>query len=74
MSVGFWRAFVLKALYNLPTTRHLLEMLHTQSMLGRLCGWPQRPAIPSEPTFSGAFAAFAGMNLGEKLHAALVQT
>ena len=68
------RAFVVKALYNLPTTRHLLEMLHTQSMLRRICGWPQRHAIPSEPTFSRAFAAFAVMNLGERVHESLVRT
>lgn len=68
------RAFVVKALYNLPTTRHLLEMLHTQSMLRRLCGWQGRADIPSEPTFSRAFAAFARMNLGEKVHQALVAT
>jgi len=68
------RAFVVKALYNAPTTRHLREMLHTQPMLRRLCGWPQRQDIPSEPTFSRAFSAFAAMNLGEKVHQVLVAT
>jgi hypothetical protein len=68
------RAFVVKALYNLPTTRHLLEMLHTQPLLRRLCGWQARSDLPSEPTFSRAFAGFALMNLGEQVHAALVQT
>jgi hypothetical protein len=68
------RAFVVKALYNLPTTRPLLEMLHPQSLVRRLWGWPQRHAIPSEPTFSRALAAFAAMNLGARVHESLVQT
>jgi hypothetical protein len=68
------RAFVVKALYNAPFTRTLIEMLHTQPMLRRLIGWRKRADIPSEPTFSRAFAAFAKMNLGEVVHQALVQT
>jgi len=66
------RAFVVKALYNLPTTVHLLEMLQTQPMLRRICGWRSRSDIPSAPTFSRAFAVFAQMNLGETVHQALV--
>lgn len=68
------RAFVVKALYNAPTTRALLEMLPTQPMLRRLIGWQHRQDIPSEPTFSRAFAAFAALNLGAVVHQALVAT
>lgn len=68
------RAFVVKALYNAPTTRVLREMLHTQPMLRRLIGWQHRQDIPSEPTFSRAFTAFAALNLGEVVHQALVET
>ena len=66
------RAFVAKALYNLPTTDLLIEMLHLQPNLRRLCGWERRSQIPSPATFSRAFAEFAHTKLGDVLHAALV--
>ena len=66
------RAFVVKAIYNLPTTTHLLEMLQTQPMLRRICGWSCRSDVPSAPTFSRAFTAFAQADLGEAAHQALV--
>ena len=67
------RAFVAKAVYNLPTTDLLIEMLHLQPNLRRLCGWERRSQIPSAATFSRAFAEFAHTRLGDVLHAALVQ-
>jgi hypothetical protein len=66
------RAFVAKAVYNLPTTDLLIEMLHLQPNLRRLCGWERRSQIPSPATFSRAFAEFAHTKLGDVLHAALV--
>jgi len=66
------RAFVIKAIYNAPTTQHLLEMLQTQPMLRRICGWANRTDVPSASTFSRAFGDFAQANLGETVHQALV--
>jgi hypothetical protein len=66
------RAFVAKAVYNLPTTDLLIEMLHLQPNLRRLCGWERRSQIPSPATFSRALAEFAQDRLGDMLHAALV--
>lgn len=66
------RAFVVKAIYNAPTTQHLLEMLQTQPMLRRICGWTRRSDVPSAATFSRAFAGFAQANLGETVHQALI--
>jgi hypothetical protein len=66
------RAFVVKAIYNAPTTEHLLEMLHTQPMLRRICGWTSRSDVPSASTFSRAFGDFAQANLGETVHQTLV--
>ena len=40
-------------------------------MLKHLCGWICR--IPSEATFSRAFAEFADSELPSKLHAALIE-
>ena len=68
------RAFVAKAVYNLPTTQLLIESLHLQPSLRRICGFAQRSDIPSAATFSRAFAEFAQQKLGDSVHAALVQT
>lgn len=66
------RAFVAKAAYNLPTTRMLVEMLHTMPNLRMICGFVRKRDIPSESTFSRAFAEFAGNDLGRKVHDALI--
>jgi hypothetical protein len=68
------RAFIAKAVYNLPTTQLLIENLHLQSSLRRLCGFAQRRDIPSSATFSRAFAEFAHQQLADTVHTALVQT
>jgi len=67
------RAFVCKAVYNLETTRQLLERLASDDRLRRLCGWERQSALPSEATFSRAFAEFAQCQLPEQVHAALLE-
>lgn len=66
------RAFLAKAVWDLPTTRHLIDRLGADPVLRRLCGWDRVGAIPSEATFSRAFAEFAASRLAEKMHEALV--
>lgn len=66
------RALVAKAVYNHPHTRATIEALRGSPVLRRLCGFVRRADIPSEATFSRAFAEFARLGLGEKVHAALV--
>ena len=67
------RAFVAKAVFNFPTTRLLIEMLSTDKTLRRLCGWQRAGEVPSEATFSRAFAEFATGALPSRLHEALIQ-
>ena len=67
------RAFVTKAVFNLPTTRLLIEMLSADKTLRRLCGWQRAGEVPSEATFSRAFAEFATSGLPSRLHEALIQ-
>ena len=67
------RAFLAKAVFDLPTTRGLRERLEVDSKLRRLCGWASVRAIPSEATCSRAFAEFAESSLPERLHEALVR-
>jgi hypothetical protein len=66
-------AFLAKAVMDLPTTKALRERLQVDGVLRRLCGWERQIDIPSESTFSRAFATFAQTELLDQLHAALVQ-
>ncbi|MBU4154003.1 MAG: transposase [Proteobacteria bacterium] len=66
------RAFVAKALYRHPTTSDLIRALKSAENLRRLCGFVTPKAIPSESTFSRAFAEFAASSLGRRVHDALV--
>src|ERR1700712_4213621 len=53
------RAFVAKAVFNFPTTRLLITLLASDKTLRQLCGWQRASDVPSEATFSRAFAEFA---------------
>jgi hypothetical protein len=67
------RAFMAKAVLNLPDTRSLIDYLHESPAVRRLCGWNRRGEIPSEATFSRAFAEFAAIDLPQRLHEALIR-
>jgi len=67
------RAFVAKAMLNLPDTRSLIDYLHESPTPRRLCGWCRRGEIPSEATFSRAFAEFSATELPQRLHEALIE-
>ena len=66
------RAFLAKAVLDVPTTRALVERLRTEPTLRRLCGWEAAGGVPSEATFSRAFAEFAASDLPGRLHEALL--
>ena len=67
------RAFVAKAVLALPTTSGLIERLAVDATLRRLCGWERRSEVPSESTFSRAFAEFAASALPSRVHEALIK-
>ncbi len=67
------RAFIAKAVLNLPDTRTLIDYLQESSTARRLCGWSRRGEIPSEATFSRAFSEFASTQLPQRLHQAIIQ-
>lgn len=71
--VWLMHAFLAKSVYQFPTTAALLEALGSRPVLRRLCGWESAGEIPSEPTFSRAFATFAARELPQQIHAHLVQ-
>jgi hypothetical protein len=64
-------AFVAKAVYGFSLTRQLLERLHQDGQLRRICGWETARQVPHESTFSRAFAGFAEMELPQFVHEAL---
>ena len=67
------RAFVAKTIYNMPTTRALLDRLETDSALRRICGWERKNDVPDEWTFSRAFAEFSASQLPERVHEAFIK-
>ena len=66
------RAFVAKAVHNMPTTRALLDRLESDKKLRRICGWEQKGEVPSEATFSRAFAEFSESQLPACVHQAMI--
>ena len=67
------RSFVAKAVLGLATTAALIERLAVDRTLRRLCGWEPAASVPSESTFSRAFAEFARSGLPARAHEALIK-
>ena len=67
------RAFLAKVMLDVATTRGLVERLRNEATLRRLCGWERAEWVPSEATFSRAFAEFSESDLAGRLHKALLE-
>lgn len=67
------RSFIAKMVYNGDTTTALIERLKTDRNLRRICGWETRAQLPSESTFSRAFAEFANAELPQRVHKELIE-
>ena len=65
-------AFIAKAVLNFSTTEALIDRLHCDKVLRRLCGFEPWKKLPSKGTFSNAFREFADSELASKLHEVLV--
>jgi transposase len=68
------RAFVAKSVYNMSTTRMLIERLHSDISFRRICGFELQSELPSESVFSRAFAEFAATKLLTQVHTELIKT
>jgi len=66
------KAFMAKMVFRYPNTRALLAGVKGSPKLRRLCGWETAGEIPSEPTFSRAFAEFAAAGVLSTIHEAMV--
>jgi len=71
--VAIARAFVAKAVYNMPTTRILIDRLHCDIKLRRICGWERKQDIPEEWSFSRGFKEFSENQLAEYIHENLIK-
>jgi IS5 family transposase len=71
--IALARAFVGKAVYNLATTRTLIEALKSCPHFRRICGFETVLKIPHESTFSRAFDEFSRGELPHQVHAALIE-
>ena len=65
-------AFIAKTVYKFPTNKALIEALRSRATLRGLCGWETAGQVPTESTFSRAFARFAADELPQQVHAALI--
>ncbi len=59
--------------FNMDTTRALVERLRSDPTLRRLCGWHRLEDVPSEATFSRAFREFSEAELPTRVHEALIK-
>jgi len=71
--VALARAFIAKAVWNIPTTRGLIDYVSSSPSLRRLCGWDSISGIPHESVFSRAFELFALRELPANIHKTLVE-
>lgn len=67
------RAFIAKAVLRYQHTSSLRNELLSTPTLRMICGFTQRQDVPSESTFSRAFAEYATAGLGTLVHDALIE-
>ena len=67
------RAFIAKSVYNLQTTRDLIDRLHHDRTLRVLCGWRYKNDIPSESKFSRVFKELSKMKIAQKTHKQFIE-
>jgi transposase len=67
------RSFIAKSVYNMQTTRDLIDRLHHDRTLRILCGWRYANDIPSESKFSRVFKELSTMKIAQKTHEKFVK-
>jgi len=67
------RAFIVKSVYNLQTTRELIDRLNIDRTVRVICGWRYKREIPSESKFSRVFKEFSEMKIAQKTHGKFVE-
>jgi len=67
------RAMIAKSVYNMQTTRDLIDRLHSDRVLRVLCGWRYKTDIPSEYKFSRVFKELSDLKIAQKTHEKFVK-
>jgi len=67
------RAMIAKSVYNMQTTRDLIDRLHSDRILRVLCGWRYKIDVPSEAKFSRVFQILSDLRIAEKTHELFVK-
>ena len=67
------RAMIAKSVYNIQTTRDLIDRLHSDRILRVLCGWRYKTDIPSESKFSRVFKELSELEIAQKTHEKFIQ-
>jgi len=60
------RAFIAKSVYNMQTTRDLIDRLKSDRTLRVLCGWRYKLDIPSESKFSRFFKEISDLKIAQR--------
>lgn len=67
------RAFIAKSVYNIQTTRDLIDRLHSDRILRVLCGWRYKADVPSESKFSRVFKELSDLKIAQKTHEKFIE-
>jgi transposase len=67
------RAFIAKSVYNMQTTRDLIDRLRIDRTLRVLCGWRYANKIPSESKFSRVFSELSDLKIAQKTHEKFIE-
>ena len=71
--LSLFLAFLAKSIYGIGTTTLLIDYLNSNKLLRNFCGCEYRGQIPSESTFSRAFAHFSEVQLLERIHQQVIK-
>ena len=66
------KAFIAQKAYKIGDRKSLVNRLHRDVTLRRLCGWETESEIPSEATFCRAFKEFSVGELPQKIHEVMI--
>jgi hypothetical protein len=72
--VALARAFVAKAVLDLPTTEALIDRLKADRALRRICGFERFRTIPDAARFSRVFAECTALELPARVHEASIRS
>jgi hypothetical protein len=67
------RAMIAKSVYNIQTTRDLIDRLKSDRVLRVVCGWRYKTDIPSESKFSRVFKELSDLKIAQKTHERFIE-